>query len=493
MNFTLTARLFSKKRLLHGLLSGAFLSLLLPMQYSLLTADAHGNHLNEPPSTSQRISVEQIQMVRLLQSLQAQMSRLETRLNDIESRMDQRLEDMDHSVTTLKGTIQEVVSVSGIQPEMPADVPEIELSAGEALLEEVAPISLETPASPLSGMASGTAQQTASGGLAGSLLQMNPNISVIGDVVGNYARRSNTPGRNRLDLREVELAFQSSIDPYSRADIFLALGEEGIEVEEGYITLLALPGGLQAKVGKFRNAIGRINRIHGHELPQVDRPDVITQFFGDEGLADTGINVSKILPLPWYSLLEAEVTNGDNSVLFGHGRITKPMMVSHWKNFFNLTDNTNLELGLSGALGSRTPVPDKSRLTGIAGVDLTYRWVPPKIGRQFTWQSEFLTAQLEHPTTGRDQLYGFYSFIESQLSRRIAAGVRVDYTQIPGVETVGDPTSLWAIAPYVNFFQSEFGRLRMEYKHTFQPRDFGNDRLWLQYTATIGAHGAHPF
>ena len=51
------------------------------------------------------------------------------------------------------------------------------------------------------------------------------------------------------ELRESELGLQAVVDPYARADFFLAFGEEGVEVEEGFVTFTALPAGLLAKVG----------------------------------------------------------------------------------------------------------------------------------------------------------------------------------------------------------------------------------------------------
>jgi hypothetical protein len=50
-------------------------------------------------------------------------------------------------------------------------------------------------------------------------------------------------------MHESEVGFQSIIDPYARGDFFLSFGEEGVNLEEGYITFTALPGSFVAKVG----------------------------------------------------------------------------------------------------------------------------------------------------------------------------------------------------------------------------------------------------
>mgnify|MGYP003694557429 CR=1 FL=1 len=35
---------------------------------------------------------------------------------------------------------------------------------------------------------------------------------------------------------------QAVVDPYARADFFISFAEEGVEVEEGFITFPTLPG-----------------------------------------------------------------------------------------------------------------------------------------------------------------------------------------------------------------------------------------------------------
>lgn len=344
---------------------------------------------------------------------------------------------------------------------------------------------------------------------------MNPDISVLGDVNGIMSTRSFDPDRNRINLREVELGFQSNIDPYSRADFFLGIhrhnhtsiwdrlnnhhehdehdehSEEehgySLDVEEAYITLLALPGGFQSKIGKFYNAFGVLNRVHQPELPQFDRPNVLVNFFGHEPLSETGINVSKILPTPWYSQLEFEITNGQNEVLFGHNKITKPMMIAHLKNFWDINQDTSLRLGISGAFGAREKEEGHGRYTGMQGADLTFFWMPRGRNQQFKWQTEVLAAQLEGPSDHKDKFWGMYSFAECQLSRRWSAGIRFDYSQVPLAPDVKE----YAFSPYVNFWQSDFARLRFQYKHTFRNYNLSSDQFFVQYTFMLGSHKPH--
>ena len=116
-------------------------------------------------------------------------------------------------------------------------------------------------------------------------------------------------------MHESEIGLQSIIDPYARGDFFISFGEEGVNLEEGYITFTALPRSFVAKVGKMRSAFGKVNTLHNHVLPWVDRPLVTTNLVGGEdGIDDAGFSVERILPAPKGIFLEAtgQVFRGDS-------------------------------------------------------------------------------------------------------------------------------------------------------------------------------------
>ena len=120
-------------------------------------------------------------------------------------------------------------------------------------------------------------------------------------------------------MHESELGLQAIIDPYARGDFFISFGEEGVNLEEGYITFTALPAGFVAKVGKMRSAFGKVNTMHNHVLPWVDRPLVTKNLVGGEdGIDDAGFSVERILPAPKGIFLEAtgQVFRGDSADVF---------------------------------------------------------------------------------------------------------------------------------------------------------------------------------
>ena len=107
----------------------------------------------------------------------------------------------------------------------------------------------------------------------------NPDIGMIGNFVsGTGASRGGSETLAPIPfatLQESEASFQAIINPYARAELFLAIGEQGIEVEEGYISFPTLPSGVILKAGKMRANFGRLNAFHNHTLPWIDRPLVM--------------------------------------------------------------------------------------------------------------------------------------------------------------------------------------------------------------------------
>jgi hypothetical protein len=215
---------------------------------------------------------------------------------------------------------------------------------------------------------------------------LNPNLSVIADMTANSGPMNDAKS-NRLSLRETEIGFQASVDPYARADFFVALPEgEAVELEEGYVTLLSLPWGLRARGGKFLANFGRMNIIHGHELPQVDRPLVLSSFLGEEGLNDAGAEVSRVFsPFGVFAEVSYGVLNGlgkaetpeavtttvtdtsGNNVTVAVHRPAASGAQRTARNFAqvgrvrlyqDLTDTMNFEIGASGVLPQQ-PMPQQ--------------------------------------------------------------------------------------------------------------------------------------
>lgn len=318
---------------------------------------------------------------------------------------------------------------------------------------------------------------------------------------GTFAGRE-----NRIIPREIELTFQGAVDPYARADCFVEVEEEAegrdgelerrlvIDLDECYATFLKLPFGLQAKAGKIRPPFGRIN-LHEHALPQVDRPNMVTNFFGEEQLQELGVSLSYISPTPFYQELNLGVFQGDNEVSFGRGSFRRPLVLGHLKNFFELTERLALQVGFSGATG----YDDASLRSTLLGLDLTYKWRPlERSFPTFTLQGEFLYSHRWIDEAGEEGMvrrgldrYGLYTFGDYRFARRWAFGTRFDWSQFPTERGIWE----WAVSPVLTFWPSEFLRLRVQYKHTDRNGRFDRDanEVFFQLTFGLGPHRPHLF
>ncbi len=305
--------------------------------------------------------------------------------------------------------------------------------------------------------------------------------------------------RNGFSFAEAELSFRMTLDPYARADFFIAVvpPEEAVELEEGYLTLLGLPHSLQLKVGKFRSAFGKLNLIHPPETDFADVPLPIQNFFGPEGLAETGLSASILISNPWDQYLEfrAEITNGDNDVSFNADATDDLLYLAQLKGFFEMGESNSLELGLSGLTGRNDEAGDYR--TDIFGAHFSFKRKSPRQGlyKALALSGELLLSRREmfderdHAGSARVNSYGFFLAGKYQFSRRWEAGVRFDYSQFPADDWQHEN----AVSGILTFRPSEFQRLRLQYRYldrNFFDKESG---LFFQWIFIIGAHGAHPF
>lgn len=326
-----------------------------------------------------------------------------------------------------------------------------------------------------------------------SSLSFNPDIGVIGDFQGSYISK----GKKNFDmyLNETEISLQATVDPYARADFFLSFGRNpetgkyGATVEEGYLTTLSLPAKLQLKAGKFREAVGRINPTHPHALPFIDLPNAYVNLFGEEGLNDEGLSLSWLVPnKAFYQELVVQTTSGfSESPAFARSGGNHFVYLGHLKNFFTLSDNATLELGVTGISGPN----DSSRITNIAAGDLTYKWKPVTMNtyKSVTWQSEFYYSHNNQTENNAVNAFGLYSFLQYQLSKRYFLTGRYDYGEKPYDKSIKEQ----AYSLTLGWYATEFSKMEVEAKTTDDNTQSRFYQAWLRWIFVIGAHGAHQY
>jgi hypothetical protein len=358
-----------------------------------------------------------------------------------------------------------------------------------------------TPAAPAPQVqALQSTQSQTFGGASGNARLLNPDISLIGDFIGAVGHNDVAPIPS-LQLHESELGVQAIIDPYARADVFISFGETGVNVEEGYVTFTSLPAGLLLKVGKMRADFGKINTIHNHALPFIDRPLATNNLVGGEdGIDDAGFSLSRILPAPkgWFLEATGQVFRGDSADVFKVSERQDASVVGHLRGYKDITESTNLDLGVSYARGNNDL--GSAFITSLYGADATLRWKPLRraIYKSFIFRTELFYSL-------RDQIspldlsqsvhaFGMYSSAEYRVNRRWTAGGRFDRSAHARNANLID-TGLSAI---VTYWPSEFSQIRGQYRYghlaTVPNASFDNaNELLFQFLFVMGAHGAHPF
>lgn len=321
--------------------------------------------------------------------------------------------------------------------------------------------------------------EVATAGSERNLNRLNPEISITGDMVGFYTDHAGED-REDFDAREFELNFQSALDPFSLTKWTLAFSpEEGVDIEEGYVSYTNLPGGLGLTAGKMRQTFGVLNRWHLHALPQLDYPLALQAYFGDEGLAQTGLRADWLLPRPWATAneLTLELTDGESDA-FGGESFENLVGLAHLKNYWDIGDAVYAELGLSGIAGYDSQV---------LGGDFTFHWQPPSRAkyREITWRTELLRSDRDDEEGIGHQAWGGYSYLEGLLARNLYAGVRYDRVEDPL-----DPDHVtWGVFPNLTWWQSEYVRLRGEYGFIKDDLTGGEEnRFSLQLTWAAGPH-----
>jgi hypothetical protein len=315
----------------------------------------------------------------------------------------------------------------------------------------------------------------------------NPDTSAIGNFVG-VAGPSPGSGEPSLSLQESELSFQAVVDPYARADFFLTFGPEEVGIEEGYITFPTLPGGLLMKVGKMREAFGRVNTEHPHTLPFADLPLISRNLLGGEALSDSGISVARLVPIPWF-FLEAtgQVYRGESDVFQAPTR-SDLQYVGRLRAYQDISESTNLDVGGSIAYGNNGVTADSK--TRLLGADATLRWRPLQrsIYTSVLARGEAAWSRREEPA-GTVSAFGAYGYLGYQFARRWTAGVRLDSSERAETAGVRDRGGSFILT----YKPSEFSLVRAQYRRTTFGEEKPVNELLFQFLFAIGAHGAHPF
>lgn len=363
----------------------------------------------------------------------------------------------------------------------------------------------------------------------------NPSIGIIlngkassfskesSEIAGFGVGEEGERGSEGLAVDESELNFSANIDDKFYGSLTAAIvredGEDKIELEEAFIQTLAgtgLPTGAQIKAGRAFWALGYLNEHHAHADDFADRP-LPYRVYLNKAFNDDGVQVSYVLPTEFYSEIGGGVFRGDD---FPAGGSVSGL--GAWSAFArvggDIGDDQSWRIGgymLSSDVNSRTSNEDAVTFIGqsqLYAADVRYTWAPTGDAKQsevilqgeYFYRNEDGTYSDTGASTGRvsfdDGSSGWYAQAVYKFAPSWRVGARyslMNSADAPAglagsaLDSGGhDPSSVSLMGDWTN---SEFGRIRLQYNREELSSGSADNQFILQYTMSLGAHGAHKY
>jgi hypothetical protein len=372
----------------------------------------------------------------------------------------------------------------------------------------------------------------------------NPAISVIFD--GVYASYNNHPEDYALSgyalggeaglaaegfsLGHSEITLSNNFDDKFFGKFTLAIAEHNgateVELEEAFFETLALGNGFTLRGGRFYSAIGYLNQQHEHAWDFHDAPLIYRGLFANQYF-DDGIRLSFIAPTELYIELGGEVFAGGKYPAGG-----EHSGVGSWTAFVNLGGDVGVshswQTGVSYWSADRIEreygghahdavgeIPLFAGDSNIVGFNAIYKWAPNGNYREQNVKLQFeyfdrdddgnLTLLNSNPletSTLNSQQHGWYAQALWQFVRSWRIGFRYDLADSDNTgsdTTVLDEAGLMAnghtpqrSSLMAEWLPSEYSRIRLQYNRD-ESYPVVDDQVFLQYTFSMGAHGAHRY
>ena len=359
----------------------------------------------------------------------------------------------------------------------------------------------------------------------------NPDISLI--LNGTYANRSQNsnyhitgfqagggigPGSRGFSLGESELGVYASVDDKFYGGLNLSLANDNTaSVEEAFIQTTALPYGLTLKAGRYFSGIGYLNEQHAHTWDFVDNPLAYQAFLGNQ-FGDDGVQLRWLAPTDLFLELGTEYgrgriadttgrdkNGGSAGSIFAHvgGDVG---VNSSWRAGLSylMVSTENRQSNDLDAAGAYV----QNNFTGNSKVwiaDAVWKWAPNgnannssfKLQGEYLHRNEDGSLNTDNYTASQDGWYlqGVYKFLPYW-----RAGLRYDQLNSGSVNygvnsanlanTGYDPKRISAMLDYN---PSEFSRIRLQLSQDKSRQAATDNQVFIQYTMSLGAHGAHKY
>lgn len=349
-------------------------------------------------------------------------------------------------------------------------------------------------------------------------------------------------------LGHTELAISANIDDAYYGSTTIALhehdGETETELEEAFIETLGLGNGFTLKGGRFFSHIGYMNSQHEHAWDFADAPLVYAALFGNH-LSNDGVQARWLAPTDMFFEVGVEISRGDSfpggdnsgtegKALFakiggdiGHNASWQLGASAYQSEFFSRSAEAHdhgaeeeHDHGHEEEAHGEFLLEDGE--VEIAGVDAVFKWAHTGNAREqlLILQAEYfqrkenatlefvedvnsLLADYDGKQDGYyvQAVYRFmpgwrvgvrYDSIEADntFAEREANGV--DLEEFLEESEFGNNDAITRRTFMMDWSRSEFSRIRFQYGHLDMP-DTRDELFMIQYTMSLGAHGAHRY
>ncbi|MGE5683482.1 MAG: hypothetical protein ACM34K_21690 [Bacillota bacterium] len=372
---------------------------------------------------------------------------------------------------------------------------------------------------------------------------VNPDISLIGsfNTFSNFIKDSPDYKKLIFDNPAMELFVDGYLNPFARAAGVVSYEENKFSIEELYAEVLrGLPLDIQLKAGKFLVGFGKINTLHPHAWPFLERPLFHQIYFGDEGFNDIGLNLSFLLPTgDIYTNLDLGIFKGDaigkseaaipddpESIRALRGN--SPVFAGRLGSFFNISDYSDLEVGMSGSFGvhAKTNIVstlnpsefnNKSLYYTYGGIDFKFKYKPDSytsltlqgevlLNHRDVFRRNFIAENRYIDAVNQITTIGSVIYFDYRFSKIFSLGAKYDFTyglpgEAPSYNTLSndDRNKTHGISEWIGYYPvEETLALRLGAQHLFfsLPDNLSADSqttITLQLLFSLGPHKAHPF
>ncbi len=326
-----------------------------------------------------------------------------------------------------------------------------------------------------------------------------------------------TKGPDGFSLGESELSVEAAIDDrfYGRFTLAVESGDHGDEVgvEEGFVQTTALGHGLTLLGGRYYPGIGYLNDRHTHTDAFADRPLPYRAFL-DTQYNDDGAGLRWVAPTDLLVEVGADYLRGAHYPAGGAADSGKGAyaVYAHAGGDVGVSHSWRAGVGyLHAEARDRADSEDDlfSGATDLWIADAVWKWAPNgnPYRHNLTLQGEFLwqradgafTPRGKHGVPYRADAWGLYGQAVYQFLPGWRLGGRIAWLHAadPGPALVGSVLDAGGRDPrqysvMIDWSHSEFSRLRLQYNRD-ESRRRPDDQILLQYTMSLGAHGAHTF